>query len=278
MKRPVLKRIMLYSGLCLLLIVTAVIKPLHLAAAPDYANTDLQLTLVYDNNPYDTNLESKWGFSCYIRTADNTILFDTGGDGSVLLRNMEKLQIDPKTVDTVVLSHVHSDHIGGLPSFLAAHSDVTVYIPHSILSSVGKTIKNAGAQVAAVKNPMKICKNVYSTGELGGGIKEQSLIINTNKGSVVITGCAHPGIVNIIKRSKEILGNRVYLVLGGFHLAGMDDDRIKNIVRSVKAEGVVKVAPCHCSGDRARKNFKEAYGSDCIIAGVGKKIVIRNAF
>jgi 7,8-dihydropterin-6-yl-methyl-4-(beta-D-ribofuranosyl)aminobenzene 5'-phosphate synthase len=278
MKKHTVKWILLFSGLCLLLISTAVIKPLPVAAVPDSGNHDLHITLVYDNNTYDADLEAKWGFACYIRTAHNTILFDTGGDGPVLLGNMEKLRIDPATVDTVVLSHIHSDHIGGLPSFLSVRSDVKVYIPHSMLSSVGKTIKNAGAEVITVKNPVKIGEDVYSTGELGSGIKEQSLIINTNKGSVIITGCAHPGIVHIIKKSKEIIEGGVYQVLGGFHLAGMDDDRINAIVSSVKAEGVVKVAPCHCSCDRARKNFKKAYGSDCIMAGVGKKIIIKNAF
>jgi len=129
-----------------------------------------------------------------------------------------------------------------------------------------------------VGKPTKICKNVYSTGELGSSIKEESLIIDTNKGLVVITGCAHPGIVNIVKKAKEIHEKDVYLVLGGFHLYGMNAFKIKEIINEIKEEKVKKVAPCHCSGDLARKLFEEAYKDNFILAGVGKRIKMENAF
>jgi 7,8-dihydropterin-6-yl-methyl-4-(beta-D-ribofuranosyl)aminobenzene 5'-phosphate synthase len=92
----------------------------------DTRDGDLALTIVYDNNQYDRALEARWGFSCYIKGAEKTLLFDVGGEGSVLIGNMEKLEIDPHTVDAVVLSHVHYDHIGGLSYFLSKHSSVTV--------------------------------------------------------------------------------------------------------------------------------------------------------
>ena len=79
---------------------------------------DLTITIVYDNNPYNEELETRWGFSCLIEGLEKTILFDVGGEGSVLLKNMEKLKIDPKKVNVIVLSHIHYDHIGGLSDFL----------------------------------------------------------------------------------------------------------------------------------------------------------------
>jgi len=259
-------------------------KPLPNATSQEKLTTptiqakDLSLTIVYDNNPHDDRLETRWGFSCYIQGAEKTILFDVGGEGSVLLSNMEKLKIDPKTVSAIVLSHVHYDHIGGLSYFLKKNQNVTVYMPRSLPQSVKGTVRLAGAQVADVHKPVKICKDVYSTGELGSFLKEESLIIRTSKGLVVITGCAHPGVVNIVKRAKEMLKSDVYLVLGGFHLCWMNLSKVKKIINGVKKEGVKKVAPCHCSGDLAREQFEKAYGKDFILVGAGKTIIIKDAF
>lgn len=244
---------------------------------PTAQGKDLRITIVYDNNPYDNRLETRWGFSCYIQGTEKTILFDVGGEGPVLLSNMEKLKIDPKKIQTIVLSHVHYDHIGGLPYFLKKNKNVTVYMPQSLPQSVKETLRTTGAQVVNVQKPIKICKDVYSTGELGGFIKEESLIINTSKGLIVITGCAHPGVVTIVKRAKEILKHPVYLVLGGFHLCRMNHSKVQKIIDGFKNEGVKKVAPCHCSGDRARKQFEKAYRKDFIRAGAGKTITIKDA-
>ncbi len=205
-------------------------------------------------------------------------MFDVGGEGSVLLENMKKLEINPKEVDIIVLSHIHYDHIGGLPDFLKINPNVTVYMPESLPKSVKDEVYRAGAKLIEVQRPIKICKDAYSTGELGGWIKEQSLIINTAKGVVIITGCAHPGVVNIVKKAKNMLKSDVYLVLGGFHLCWMSSWQIKGIINGVRRQGVKKVAPCHCSGDLARKMFKKAYGEDFILGGVGKNIEVENAF
>jgi 7,8-dihydropterin-6-yl-methyl-4-(beta-D-ribofuranosyl)aminobenzene 5'-phosphate synthase len=234
----------------------------------------ITIWIIYDNNFYDSRLKPEWGFSCFIQGTEKTILFDTGGDGSTLLSNMKKLKITPEQVDLIFLSHIHGDHTGGLLEFLKKNNKVKVFLPHSFPDTFKKEITERGAQYIEVKGSIEICQDVFSTGELGISIKEQSLIIKTEKGLVIITGCAHPGIIDIVKKAKELANQNIYLVLGGFHLSGSSKEVIEKIVYEFKKMEVGKVAPCHCSGDKTRELFKQKYKEDFISGGVGKVIEI----
>jgi len=232
------------------------------------------ITVTYDNNPYDDRLKTAWGFSCLVRLPERVILFDTGGDSSILLHNMEQLQIDPQEIDIVVLSHIHGDHVGGLGGILNQNSDVTVYLPASFPQSLKEEIKLFGAEVQEVHEPRELFDGIYTTGDLNGGIKEQSLIVKTDEGLVIFTGCSHPGVVNIVRKAKEITGDKVYLVLGGFHLGGASISKIESIIDSFEQLGVERVAPCHCSGDTARRLFREHYGEAYVECGVGRRLTL----
>ena len=235
----------------------------------------LRLTIVYDNNEYDSRLETKWGFSCLVEGLQKTILFDTGGDSATLLNNMKMLKIDPAEVDAVVLSHIHGDHVGGLSGFLEENSDVIVYLLQSFPENFKDMVRLFGAQVEEVSEAKELFLGVYTTGELGNGIKEQSLIVTSSQGLVVITGCAHPGVVNIVGKAKDILAEKpVYLVIGGFHLSGAANPEIESVIEGFRQLGVRKVAPCHCSGDETRRLFREEYGEDYIDSGAGRIITL----
>jgi 7,8-dihydropterin-6-yl-methyl-4-(beta-D-ribofuranosyl)aminobenzene 5'-phosphate synthase len=240
--------------------------------------TELTITVVYDNNPYDNRLKTAWGISCLVDFNGRCILFDTGGDSPTLLSNMEKLQIQPDQIDTIVLSHIHGDHVGGLEGLLERNCDVTVYLPKSFPKDFKDKVKAAGAELCEVHEAMEVDgdSSVYTTGELDGGVKEQSLVIRTEAGLVVITGCAHPGVVNIVEKAKGIFSGKeeVLFVMGGFHLGGVSEPRIKEIITSFKEMGVRYVGPCHCSGDTARGLFKEAYGESFLEVGVGRIITL----
>ncbi len=246
--------------------------PFMLLSSSSSGAEGLRLTIIYDNNPFREGLETAWGFSCLIEGLEKTILFDTGGDGRVLLSNMEKLKIDPGKVDIVFLSHEHWDHVGGLSDFLSKNPNVTVYMLKSFTGDQKSQVRTSGAKLVEVTEPVEICKNVFSTGELGTSIKEESLFIKSKQGYIVITGCAHPGIVNMIRKSREISGGDIYLAIGGFHLVNTAPEDIRSIAKELKDQGVRKTAACHCSGDDARNIFSEIYGKNFISVGVGSVI------
>ena len=235
---------------------------------------EINITIAYNNVPYDEGLTCAWGMACFIEGMQKNILFDTGGDGNILLSNMKKLNINYDNIDIVVLSHIHGDHIGGLWSILEKNNTISIYLPHSFPGSFKDRVSRITGRVISVIEPIRICDGVWSTGELGSWIKEQSLVIITEKGLVVITGCAHPGVVNIVKKAKAMFEKDVYLVLGGFHLMSYSEGQVREIIRQLNELGVKKVAPSHCTGGKPIELFRQAWGEDFVNLGCGAKIKI----
>lgn len=124
-----------------------------------------------------------------------------------------------------------------------------------------------------ITQAQQICSGVWSTGVLGNGIHEHSLVCSNPQGAVVITGCAHPGIVKIIGVAKDIVPD-IYLVMGGFHLGGASLDELRATGKQFRRLSVRHVAPCHCSSHAARTLFKEVYGTDAMLLGVGSVVTI----
>jgi 7,8-dihydropterin-6-yl-methyl-4-(beta-D-ribofuranosyl)aminobenzene 5'-phosphate synthase len=235
----------------------------------------ISLAIVYDNNPYQDGCKTDWGFSCFIQGLEKTILFDSGGNGQILMENMSKLGIDPQDIDAVFLSHDHKDHTGGLATLLEKKGEVDVWVPYFFPEPFKASLRQKGANVNETKNFEKICGGAYTTGVINGWIKEQSLVIATSEGLALITGCAHPRIVNIVHHAKKLLNQNIQTVFGGFHLAGFEDKTIQEIIETLQDEGVAKAGPCHCSGEDARRLFARAFGKNYLDLGVGRRIVIR---
>ena len=236
-------------------------------------SAEIVLKIVCDNNPFDEQLKTAWGFGCMIKGLSRTILFDTGGSGKILLSNMARCDIKPEQIDAVVLSHFHSDHTGGLATFLKANSNVRAFLPKSFPESFKQMVRKTGASVTETIEPCRICEGAWTTGVLNSGIKEQGLYIVTPKGLVVITGCAHPGIVRLAGAAREHAEKPLFAVLGGFHMSAFSEKRIMDVIRELNRIGVKQVGPCHCSGKDTRRLMKEAFGKGYLPTGVGAEIV-----
>ena len=231
---------------------------------------EVTLISVYDNYQVNPKLKTAWGFGCVVKTSKGLLLFDTGGNSEILLSNMEKMNIDPKWISTIIISHIHGDHVGGLKGFLEKNNNVTVFIPSSFPNSIRDMITNQKAKFVKVSESRKISDFIFSTGELYGPPEEQSLVINSKRGLIIITGCAHPGVVNIVKKAKEIFPEeKVYIVIGGFHHPPVV------VVKKFRELVVNKIAPSHCTGDPVREAFREEYKEDFMEYGVGKIIEIK---
>ncbi len=212
---------------------------------------DLKITIIYDNTSLDINLIPDWGFSCLVEAYGKKILFDTGAKGEILLRNMKYLDIDPDTIDHIVISHYHWDHTGGLSAILQINP-VKVYIPPSCPEPPG------AKEVIKVKNKLEISENIFSTGELMG--IEQSLMVKTGKGYVFIVGCSHPGVDIILSSVPE--PSNIYGLIGGFH--GFSEFEILAPLKLV--------CPTHCTVNIAM--IKSLYPEKYVEGGAGQIIEI----
>jgi 7,8-dihydropterin-6-yl-methyl-4-(beta-D-ribofuranosyl)aminobenzene 5'-phosphate synthase len=236
-------------------------------------NGSLKITILYDNESHDTRLQTAWGFSALLDNGTTKVLFDTGADAPTLMSNIDTLGVDPASIEYIFLSHAHNDHVGGLDGFLQRAGKPTIYL----LPSFTKRFKDQLSQkleIVEVTPGASPLAGISSTGEMSGDIPEQALLIHTAQGLVVITGCAHPGIVEIIELARDLTGEQIHLVVGGFHLKDMRRSEIEAIIGDFRRLGVERVAPTHCTGAEAIAMFEEAYGADFIPAGVGLVIQI----
>jgi 7,8-dihydropterin-6-yl-methyl-4-(beta-D-ribofuranosyl)aminobenzene 5'-phosphate synthase len=238
--------------------------------APIIPADKVTITEVFNNILYGEGMTASWGFSCVVRLPDHTILFDTGGEGNILLDNMEAAGIEPSSIDIVFLSHEHGDHIGGLGDFLEQNGEVTVYSPASFGDGYRKILSGFGIEPVEVSESIEICPGAWSTGEMGSMIREQSLVILTDRGPVVVTGCAHPGIVEITARARDLAKRDPLLVMGGFHLGRTGDEEVHRIISVLEGLGVRYVAPSHCTGEWAINTFRDVFGERFIEGGAGK--------
>lgn len=240
---------------------------------PSAQGAALRITYLYDNTAAAPGTKADWGFACLVEGRGHTILFDTGARLDILRDNMAALKVDPARAQALVFSHEHGDHTAGVGA-LPAMPGLPVYAGEHFrfTPAVDGALARIGARrvVVTAEKPVEVFPGFAVTQEMvAGGPHEEALVVDTPEGSVVIVGCAHPGIVFMLKRIAETTRKPIHMVIGGFHLLQTPADEVKRIVADFKTLGVAWAGPTHCTGDEAIRLFREAYGNHFIAGGVG---------
>ena len=226
------------------------------------------MTIVFDNHTPGDNCGSLWGFSAAL--PEYGMLFDTGSNGRLLLKNLQQEGIDPRTLDHLFITHDHWDHIGGIDSFLEINPDVTVYAPFTLSRNHLRDLRTLAREVIVINRnePRHLYGDLYTTGMLGGSVPEHSLIID-GKTPTVLTGCGHYGVAKIVEKAVEVISHPVRRAAGGFHLLDEDEAAIRREIEALRRLGVEEVIPTHCTGDLATRLFAEAFGKGFREGGIG---------
>ena len=232
------------------------------------------LTIVYENHEGPEGLHPAWGFSCFVQGFRRAVLFDTGGDGDVLLHNVSHLQIEPEQIDAVVLSHADWDHTGGLAALLGQSTDIAVFMPGVFPAKLKNTVHEQGAKLVETEEPVEVCEGITTTSVLHGPKPEQGLCLGTEAGPVLITGCAHPGIVEMAEAARKATGQPIHAAIGGFHLKDAWATDINFTIARLKKLGIKHVGPCHCSGEEARSRMAETFGDDYLQVNLGTRVPV----
>ena len=214
--------------------------------------TNVRITVVYDNERVRDDLHTGWGFSAVV---GGDVLFDTGGDTPELLDNLATLGIELDELDTVVLSHGHADHTGGLGGVLDQNPDVTVVVPTERLAGSVRETGPPGVEVTVAADPTQVGTGVVTTGSVGDSIREQGIVCRFRRGAVLVTGCAHPGLDALLDAARD--AEAVTGVIGGFH----DFARLREL------EGLDLVSPCHCT--RRKREIASRFPEAFVRCGAG---------
>lgn len=229
-------------------------KYVHMLGQKAWADP-MELVVVYDNEALKEGLKQDWGFACLV---GGDILFDTGAKGEILLYNMKKLGIDPTEVKSVVVSHDHWDHTGGLRALLQENERISVYAPSRACRSL-REHASPKTEFVPCSGPTRVRGGFVTTGVFSSGVEEQGLVCMGEKKSFLIVGCSHPGVDLLLRAATRIVGS-VEGVIGGFH--GFNEFEI--------FKGLSVVSPCHCT--KYKKEIEEKFPNEFKRCGAGLQI------
>ncbi|MDD1765318.1 MAG: MBL fold metallo-hydrolase [Methanomassiliicoccales archaeon] len=244
----------------------------------------------------DRHFLSEHGFSLLVENEKGErVLIDAGASEQVLMHNLGLLGLKPESINAVFISHGHYDHVGGLVPLIKAGVPIfahprtfagkryilqgTKRTDLSVPMSVVEALKDARLNLSA--SSIELAEGIKTSGEIprqypfeGPGtfireedgkvvednnIDDQAVYVTSKKGLIVISGCGHAGIVNIVQQAKKSTGTKVFMAMGGFHLYSGDTDRLLKTMDHLKNLGVDHIAPMHCTGFEAMKLLSDRF-------------------
>jgi len=230
----------------------------------------MKIQIIFDKDRVDERLCAGWGVAYLV---NGSLLFDTGEKGDYLIRNMHALGVEVDAIKSVVVSHNHWDHWGGLQGLLDANSAPKVYACTDVIENLKK--RGTVCTKVEVTDFCEIENDIYTSGCVRtpydkGIIFEQSIALKTPQGISLLCGCAHPGIVEVVKQAKSRFpGEPIHALLGGFHLMNTEPRIIRNVIEELKKHGVALIGPSHCTGFEAQQLLKEAFGDNFLAVKAG---------
>ena len=268
-----MKKYFALTALLLLLGLSNVTSVEPLVSGSGSKDDDVHVTIIYDNYQANTDLDTDWGFACLVEYQGEQLLFDAGRDPELYKKNVSLLDIHPEEIPSLFISHEHGDHTAGIPWVIEINPSAKCYLPASYAEQL-KANGTLPPNSKGLANPTHLYGSFYSTGDDFASFKEQGLVIKTENGGVLITGCGHPGAVAMVGVAEKELGIKIHTVIGGLHLMSTSGEDLELIAAKLKEMGVKQICPTHCTGDKSIATFKASFGDGYIMGGTGKEIVI----
>jgi 7,8-dihydropterin-6-yl-methyl-4-(beta-D-ribofuranosyl)aminobenzene 5'-phosphate synthase len=278
-----------------------------IAQSPSHAKA--QITVLYDAFGKSSTLQKDWGYSALIEYGGKRILFDTGNNPEILAHNATAKGVDLSTLDFVVMSHRHGDHMGGLAQVLKVNPKVKIYAPKEGFGVYGADLPSTfyrrepslsadqryydgappemmrfgsawpGANFQLIDKNTEVASGIHlvtlvsdKPGTLE--LRELSLAIDTPEGMVIVVGCSHPGLDRIVEAASAV-NPHIHLIAGGFHLVVASDGDIAKIIQSLHDSYKIDyVAPGHCTGEPAFAGLHKAFGDHYLYAGLGTTLAL----
>jgi 7,8-dihydropterin-6-yl-methyl-4-(beta-D-ribofuranosyl)aminobenzene 5'-phosphate synthase len=268
------------------------------------ATAPAHITVLYDAFGKDATMAKDWGYSALVEINGKRILFDTGDDPAILAKNVKAKGVDLTRLDFVVLSHRHSDHVGGLSYLLSVNPKVKIYAPKDGFGGIfGSDLPSKfyrkdeslpaemryyngappdimrfgtvfpGANIQLIDKTTEVVPGVTLIALVSDALgtkelKELSLAINTPDGIVLVVGCSHPGIETIVAEAK--INPHIHFIAGGFHLVAAPDAAIERAAASLHDTYKVDyIAPGHCTGEPTFAAMQRMFGDRYLYAGLG---------
>jgi 7,8-dihydropterin-6-yl-methyl-4-(beta-D-ribofuranosyl)aminobenzene 5'-phosphate synthase len=248
-----------------------------------------KLSLLVENTARGAGILGEHGLCWHVESEGGSLLFDLG-QGLTLASNAGRMKLDWQAADSVVFSHGHYDHVGGWRKWHKELAQAQIFLHPDALNpkyqaktdgrkhpagdpQFADSLKEPGTHLHLSKEPVEVLPGIWTTGEVpratefedtggdfytGAGGSERdallddvSLFFNTEKGLVVILGCAHAGLINILHYCMALTGERIHAVVGGMHLLHASETRMLETLRALREIAPDYLAPNHCTGDAA---------------------------